>query len=104
MSTLTMMERTATGWRCPRCSDTCEDDLLPLRAVECNCVGLDAFYEQLKTQGTNPGGPGLRGIEFSPAWPPEADLRRELLSAAIMWGVVALAVLALGVLLYLRIR
>jgi len=50
MTTLTQMERTATGWKCPRCGSTREDDLLPVRVVECNCVGLDAFrYGQIVT-------------------------------------------------------
>lgn len=40
VTTLTQMERTATGWRCPRCGDTREDDILPMRVVECNCTGL----------------------------------------------------------------
>lgn len=34
-------------------------------------------------------------------WPTEADLRRELLIAAIMWGCVTVAVVFLGVLLFL---
>ena len=42
MSTLTMMERTATGWRCPRCGSTQEDTILPVRVAECNCAGIDA--------------------------------------------------------------
>jgi hypothetical protein len=41
MTTLTRMERTATGWKCPRCGSTQEDTILPVRAVECNCAGLE---------------------------------------------------------------
>lgn len=43
MTTLTQMDRTATGWRCPRCGSTQEDTVLPIRIVECNCAGLDPF-------------------------------------------------------------
>lgn len=43
MSTLTPMDRTATGWKCPRCGDAREDDILSVRTVECNCARIDAF-------------------------------------------------------------
>lgn len=46
-NTLTPMDRTATGWKCPRCGDAREDDLLPVRSMECNCAGIDAFRHGL---------------------------------------------------------
>lgn len=70
MTTLTMMERTATGWKCPRCGSEREDDFMPLHVVACGCAWQDALHQRLETQGTNPGGPGLRGIALST---PECD-------------------------------
>lgn len=57
-----MMDRTASGWKCPRCGSTTDDGVMPVRTAECNCAGVDAFHEHLKTQGTNPSGPRLDGF------------------------------------------
>jgi hypothetical protein len=62
MATLTQMEKTTTGWRCPRCGSTLEDGLLNTASASCNCYGPDALHEHLRTSGTNPGGPGLKGL------------------------------------------
>lgn len=67
MTTLTQMERTTTGWTCSRCGATQEDTILPVRVVECNCIGLGAFH---------------------------ARLRRERLMGIAALGVVVLALLA----------
>lgn len=46
MSTLTLMQRTADGWKCPRCGSVMEDPLRASAVAECNCVGMGAASEK----------------------------------------------------------
>lgn len=41
MTTLKRMEKTPTGWTCPRCGGGLDDDLQLTQSAACNCAGLD---------------------------------------------------------------